>query len=184
MPADDLGALVALETVQTMDFTFAQLDERLGGLTDAEFRWEPVAGSWNVHRSGETRATVDFVKPDPVPAPMTTIAWRTWHLAVDCFDGYSRRAFGTSGTGLDGTQWTLEADVACELLQRAYSTFRDGVVASELDVLFAPLGPTWGPYAESTRFALALHALHELAHHGAEIGLLRDLYARRTELQP
>jgi hypothetical protein len=34
-----------------------------------------------------------------------------------------------------------------------------------------------GPYAESNTVDLALHVLDEVVHHGAEIGLLRDLYA-------
>jgi len=38
-----------------------------------------------------------------------------------------------------------------------------------------------GPYATSSVFALALHAMHDLAHHGAEIALLRDLYARQEQ---
>jgi len=43
--------------------------------------------------------------------------------------------------------------------------------------LMAPLGPAWGPYADQTHLALALHAERELVHHGAEVALLRDLYA-------
>src|SRR4051794_20036459 len=134
-------AVVARETVETLDFTFTQLGERLAGLTDEEYRWEPVAGCWNVHPAADGRAVVDLAHPDPVPAPITTIAWRMWHLAVDCFDSYSARAFGAGGTGLEGTDWTLEADVARLLLGRAYATFRDGIAGSELDVLYAPLGP-------------------------------------------
>ncbi|MFD8749095.1 hypothetical protein [Streptomyces sp. NPDC059616] len=36
------------------------------------------------------------------------------------------------------------------------------------------LGP--GGWADETYLKLALHALDEVAHHGGEIGLLRDLY--------
>ena len=45
--------------------------------------------------------------------------------------------------------------------------------------LFDPLGPTWGPYGDSTFLALMLHALDEVIHHSAEIALLRDLYRAR-----
>ena len=39
-----------------------------------------------------------------------------------------------------------------------------------------------GPYAESSTVDLALHVLDEVVHHGAEVGLLRDLYAHRGSL--
>ena len=42
------------------------------------------------------------------------------------------------------------------------------------------LGPAWGPFAESTWIDLFVHAVDEVVHHGAEIGLLRDLYPRLT----
>ena len=40
-----------------------------------------------------------------------------------------------------------------------------------------------GPYAESSKADLALHVLDEVIHHGAEVGLLRDLYAKRSSLR-
>lgn len=39
-----------------------------------------------------------------------------------------------------------------------------------------------GLYAESDTVDLVLHALDEVIHHGAEVGLLRDLYANRSSL--
>lgn len=48
------------------------------------------------------------------------------------------------------------------------------------DRLFDLLGEGWGPYAESTVLALALHAQREVTHHGAEIALLRDLFRSRS----
>lgn len=44
------------------------------------------------------------------------------------------------------------------------------------------LGPVVGPYAESTEAGFVLHQLDEMIHHGAEIGLLRDLYAAGRSL--
>ena len=37
-----------------------------------------------------------------------------------------------------------------------------------------------GPYVENSWAELGLHAADELAHHGAEIILLRDLYPHLT----
>ena len=43
--------------------------------------------------------------------------------------------------------------------------------------LARPCGPAEGPYAELPMLALVLHINRELIHHGAELALLRDLYA-------
>jgi hypothetical protein len=120
--------------------------------------------------------TADWADPDPVPAPVTTIAWRLWHLAVDCFDSYSSRLFGKTGTGLSGRTWVSDADTACALLGQAWSVFRTGVAGWGDDLLCRPLGPTWRANADRTNLDLALHAKRELIHHGAEIALLRDLF--------
>ena len=39
-----------------------------------------------------------------------------------------------------------------------------------------PLGPVAGPYAKDDKASLVLHQLDEQIHHGAELGVLRDLY--------
>ena len=119
----------------------------------------------------------DWADPDPVPAPVTTIAWRCWHIAVDCLDSYSSRLFGATGTGLTGLDWVGTATEAQAMLAAAWSVFRAGVVGWGDDGLWSLLGPAWGPYAEHTNLALAIHAQREVIHHGAEIALLRDLYA-------
>jgi hypothetical protein len=38
------------------------------------------------------------------------------------------------------------------------------------------MGDVAGPYAEYDGTSFALHILDELIHHGAEVGVLRDLY--------
>ena len=45
--------------------------------------------------------------------------------------------------------------------------------------LAKPCGPSEGPYGELPFAALLLHINREVIHHGAEIALLRDLYAAR-----
>jgi hypothetical protein len=162
----------------SLDFTWSQLSERLVGLADDEWLWEPTAGCWSVRAQPDGSVVADWADPDPVPAPVTTIAWRVWHIAVDCLDGYSTRAFDRSGTGFTGTQWVLEANAGRELLERAWTEFRAGLADGAPDGLFRLLGPGWGPYSKATVLALALHAQREVVHHGAEIGLLRDLYLR------
>jgi hypothetical protein len=174
VPTDEVSRSLS----ESLDETWSQLCDRLDGLTDAEAMWEPTAGCWTVRSLPDGSVAADRADRDPVPAPVTTIAWRMWHIAVDCLDGYSSRAFDRSGTGLSGTSWVLDAARGRELLERAWHEFYAGIEAVGPDGLFRLLGPTWGPYADSTILALALHAQHEVAHHGGEIGLLRDLYLR------
>ena len=53
--------------------------------------------------------------------------------------------------------------------------------AGATDGLAEPCGPAEGPWAERPRAELVLHINRELIHHGAEIALLRDLYAHRND---
>lgn len=59
-----------------------RLLQRLGGLTDDEYRWEPVAECWNVRPSPQSPSgwTVDYPAVHPEPPPVTTIAWRMVHI--------------------------------------------------------------------------------------------------------
>jgi|tagenome__1003787_1003787.scaffolds.fasta_scaffold20513832_2 hypothetical protein len=171
---------VHADLLSSLDYMWAQLDDRLRGLTAAEYLWEPCANCWTVRDTGDGRTAVaDWEKPDPEPAPVTTIAWRMWHIAIDCLDSYSSRRFAKNGSGLKDRQWVLDVDEAQSLLARAWQTFRDAIDEGGPAVLAVPVGPEFGPYADDSTFALVLHAQHEIAHHGAEIALLRDLYASR-----
>ena len=46
-------------------------------------------------------------------------------------------------------------------------------------VLQAPCGPAEGAWSQRSMAELVLHINREVIHHGAEIALLRDLYAHR-----
>jgi hypothetical protein len=173
--------LVVLDDVlDSLDQTWSQLSERLAGLTVEEYLWEPAVGCWTVHAAPSGRGSVDEHDSEADPAPLTTIAWRMWHIAVDCLDSYSSRVFGRTGTGLAGTEWVLDPDQASALVERAWHVFHNGLADGGPDRLFDLLGEGWGPYAESTVLALALHAQREVTHHGAEVALLRDLFGTRS----
>src|SRR3989442_7591213 len=68
-----------------------QLRPRLNGLTDEEYRWEPVPGAWNVRPRGTGTApvaagagevTLDFALSPPHPPPVTTVAWRLRRIGL------------------------------------------------------------------------------------------------------
>ena len=166
--------------LEALDDGWSQFRTRLDGLTDDEHLWEPVDDCWTV-RPDETGALIaDWEKPDPDPAPVTTIAWRMWHLAVDCLDFYSERAFGRTGSGLSGRHWVGAAEPALAATDGAWRVFRSELGEMSEPELARTLGEEWGPYRDHTFLHLALHAHREVVHHGAEIALLRDLYRARA----
>ena len=168
-----IGALDAV--LDSFDQSRDQLIARLDGLGDAEYFWEPVPGCWTIRPSGD-EFEADASTEDLDPAPVTTIAWRLWHIAVDAMDSYSARAFGTSGTGLEGRAFVGTAAEGVRLVEASIAAFRAGMTERGADGAGEKLGSAWGPYATSTYFDLLLHAHRELTHHGAEVGTLRDIY--------
>jgi hypothetical protein len=160
------------------DDAWERLDRRLAGLGDDEYLWEPARQVWTVRRTDDGWLA-DWASPDPDPAPVTTIAWRIWHLASDCLADYLSRSPAGRPLSVEGRQWHGDAATALRELRTAAHAFRTEVVAMGEDGIWRPLGPDWGPYAEAGWAELVLHAVDELAHHGAELGLMRDLYRWR-----
>ena len=159
--------------LDSVDDMAAQLFDRLEGLTDAEYLWEPVEGMWSV-RLGDAGAEVDFdADRDIAPAPVTTIAWRLWHLATDCFAGYTAN-FAGEGADSSDTAWTMDSAEAVARLRASWDAFRETLAG--FDDWFAELGDRWGPWHRHCIADFAMHASNELVHHGAEIAALRDLY--------
>ena len=169
---DALGSLRA-----AFDTSRAELLGRLDGLSSDEYFWEPVPGCWTVTQVADGWTAAN--DPEAEPAPVTTIAWRLWHL-WDCFESYSERAFGTRDSGMPYDRFVGTPIEALTLLRRAIDHFTAG-----LDDLGPgvgePLGSAFGPFAERNHIDLGQHALRELNAHGAEIGLLRDLWFHRAE---
>jgi hypothetical protein len=164
--------------VEAFDHVWGRLGDRLLGLTDEEYRWEPVAGCLSIRSGSDGR-----VRADEAPqvtsgaAPFTTIAWRLAHLAGETVSGFTLRLFpGTAATVPDPP---AGADQVPEYLAASYRPWRAGLVSLTDVAWFVPLGPAWAPYADATVLDVALHVFDEVVHHSAEVALLRDLFARR-----
>ncbi|MBO0841355.1 MAG: DinB family protein, partial [Sciscionella sp.] len=171
--------------ITAFDNVWRRFTDRLAGLTDDEYFWEPVAECWTLRQRPNGRWRLDGAggnAPTPDPPPVCTIAWRIGHLAGMNLRGHADRLFGDAT--LDAKRLDYPSTVAAlpAFLAEHYGVWRDGTGALDADGWASPLGPNWGPYAESTVFDLALHVFDEVVHHAAEIGLLRDLYSRRAEL--
>ena len=131
-------------------YAFSRLEDRLSGLSDEEFAWQPAPG-------------------------VATIAWRLDHIAELLAEERNATWLGVPGRpgpgpAADAASALLALDAAFEVWTAVLSAVPDSSLAE-------PVGPVAGPYADSTRRAFVLHVLDELIHHGAEVALVRDLWA-------
>ncbi|CAG7641745.1 DinB family protein [Actinacidiphila bryophytorum] len=68
-----------------------RLFERLEDLTDAEYHWAPVSDRISVRPGDDGVFCVATPFPESSPEasdPLTTIAWRIWHIGSLCLRGY------------------------------------------------------------------------------------------------
>jgi hypothetical protein len=78
----------------------------------------------------------------------------------------------------DRHAWPGTAKEGVQALAEDWRHFVSRIAALGDQRLLAPMGRGPGGWADETYLKLTLHALDEVAHHGGEIGLLRDLYLR------
>jgi hypothetical protein len=161
------------------------LQPRLQHLTDEEYLWEPVPGCWSLRRRDETTVSqvwgagtyvMEHVQPAPDPPPVTTVAWRLGHVAIDVFGARASSHFGDGSVRASTTDWPPTAAGGVALLEEHYGRWRSHVADLDDDALARPVGPAEGPFADSPFLELILHLDREALHHGAEILLLLDLY--------
>ena len=171
--SDDTASLLGV-----FDEVATRLSRRLERLSDAEYLWEPVPGCWSIRRDATGTWSLDGDHVAHELAPLTTIAWRMYHLAGHVLAGFA-------GWVIDGSSpFALEPPVpataveATALLTDQYARWRAGVEDFAPSRLREPIGDAFGPHGAASAYDLMLHVLDEFVHHGAEIGLLRDLYPR------
>lgn len=164
--------------MQTFEDVRSRLFGRLEGLTDDEYLWQPVADCMTVRAAGDGRFLADARPPrSDDPAPVTTIAWRMWHIGADALRSY--RGFFERGVDLsDRDRWPGTAAEGVRALAEDWAGFVAEVEGLGDVRLLEPMGALGGKFGHESYLLLALHALDEAAHHGAELGVLRDLYLR------
>lgn len=162
---------------------------RLDGLTDEEYRWEPAPGAWSVRPRGSGpghgvmevgpgAGVIDFALPEPVPAPVTTIAWRLCHVIVGVLGERNARYFVGAATSYDTYDYPLRADAALADLDAGFARWATGVRGLTEADLVARCGEPG--HEDASMVELVLHINRELIHHLAEVALLRDLWAHRS----
>jgi len=160
-----------------LDEAYRLVRERVEGLTDEEFWWEPVPDCWTVRRGADGRWSADYAEPDPEPPPFTTIAWRLVHLA-ECKVMYHEYAFGPgrlTWPEIDSAHTAADAIALLEHGQQLLVSALAGLTDADLD---APRMTNWGEEWPTWRVLWTM--IHHDLHHGGEIGVLRDLYRERN----
>jgi hypothetical protein len=149
-----------------------------------------VAGCWNIRPRGQSTAPIaagsgdfamDYARPEPDPAPLTTIAWRLAHIIVGVFATRNAGHFGGPPADYRTFAYAGNAAEALHQLDDVYARWIKGVRGLGAEGLARPCGSAEGPFADSSMAGLVLHINREVIHHGAEIALLRDLYLRQGE---
>jgi len=80
--------------ITPFDYVWQRYTDRLSGLSDEEYLWEPVRGCWSLRRADNGRWQLDGGGgggPAPEPVPVTTIARRIGHLAGMAVGGFADR---------------------------------------------------------------------------------------------
>ena len=169
------------ELLGLSDYAWQRLLDRLAGMTDEEYLWEPTAGCWTIRPGTQGVWIWDFAWPEPDPPPVTTIAWRLAHISVN--DDRFRPWLGLSPHPIRQHRTLPTTAEAARMAAAAASAEQhDGLGEVTDSDLWEKIGPIGGPYAEESRVSWLLHVLDEVIHHGAEVGLLRDLYRSRVVL--
>jgi hypothetical protein len=163
---------VQLLLAQT-DEVYARLRQRLAVLTDDEYFWEPVPGCWTIHRDESGAWISDYADPDPDPAPFTTIGWRLVHIA-DCKVMYHEWAFGPRKLTFPDLPPPTPAPAAVARLEEGHQLLRGELEGLADQALDEPRLTNWGEQWPAWRIFWTM--IDHDAHHGAEIGCLRDLY--------
>lgn len=181
-----------------LDEAYARLNRRLEGLTNEEYLWQPVPGGWSIRRGESGRWAADYDFPDPVPAPFTTIAWRLLHIA-DCKIMYHEYAYGAATLTFPDLEAPRTAAGALARLAEGQRLLREDLSGLVDDAaLDAEVGNNWGQQSsgqaepdhahgggqKSPAWRVFWTMIEHDAWHGGEIGTMRDLYRRRSYLQP
>jgi hypothetical protein len=168
--------------------SFDNLRWLLEDVGDDDCFWEPVTPCWSVRRREDAQVgwgtgpwVCEDTWPPPDPLPVTTIAWRLAHLAA-WTDIYRCWTFEGGKLGLRELVVPGDRDglvgwvhVAQDEFSRAVDALGDGDLTELRPVHYGPM--------------LSIHRLVEgiaveHLHHGAEIGLLRDLRRGHARVQP
>ena len=163
------------------DYVIDVLTERLLGLTDDEYLWQPATEVWTVRPNplgGRNLVDTEVWAPSGEAAPPRTIAWSMGHLG----SGVAIRAdwlVGEHRLDSDDFEWPLTADAGIRFMFDGLAAWRKGL-ATMTDEDLDTVGRSAYPHGldpDLPLIEIVWWVSKELLWHSAEIWLLRDLYA-------
>jgi hypothetical protein len=175
-----MGKQVADALRGALGVAFASSRWQVENLTDDEYFWEPVSECWAV-RKREDAATQGWGTgewvcedpwPHPDPPPVTNIGWRLVHLCA-WTDVYRDWTFGDAKLALPDMEVPSSAGAAVQWLHDAQRRFSLAVRGLD-DADLTQLRPAHFGGELPVQWLVGAIA-REHTHHGAEIGVLRDL---------
>ena len=155
------------------DQAYTRLRERLDGLTDNEFFWQPVPGCWTIYQTESGAWTYHYAIPEPVPAPVTTIGWQLVHVAL-CKLMYHEWAFGPARLTWPELHVPHTSAETMWLVEQGQASLRADLVGLDEAQLEEPRKTNWGELWPAWRVFWTMIDHDSL--HGGAIGHLRDLY--------
>lgn len=166
------------------DYMVEVLNERLEGLGDAEYLWEPADRVWSVRPDASGRPVPDAEEWDPSgtsSTPPRTLAWSIGHLGA----GVGERADWLSGSHSKGPEdfaWPLTASDGVAAMNTGLSAWREGLgtmADADLDTVGRSAYPR-GLDPQLPLIEIVWWVNKELLFHAGEIWLMRDLYVHRA----
>ena len=166
------------------DYVVESLAERLKGLTDEEFLWEPAPDAWTVRANpsgGRNLVDVEIWAPSADATPPRTIAWSMGHLG----SGTAMRAdwlVGQHRGAPEDFDWPMTADAGTRFMFDGLKAWREGIATmtdEDLDTVGRSAYPG-GLDRELPLIEIIWWVSKELLWHAAEIWFVRDLYAARV----
>lgn len=179
-PAEGATTVVDILLWQ-LDEVYQRLRERLDGLTEAEYFWQPVAGCWTVRPDAAGGWSLDDASEPPEPPPFTTIAWRLSHL-TNWKVMFHEWTFGSGRPVWSQLPVAAGPAEALARLDEGQRLLRADIAALTDVTVHDPRRTSWNEQRPAWRMAWTL--IDHDAQHGAEIGCLRDLYASCSTDRP
>jgi hypothetical protein len=165
------------DLLQFSGHVWQRLRDRMEGLTDEEYLWEPVPGCRTVRPAGDGRYRSDGHAGPGDEARFTTLAWRLCHIIEFLQEDRNGPWLGRPAVRPDPDGAPGTAEAALDALEAAYATWERILSGTTEESLQEPIGSIAGRYGKATRRSFVHHVLDELIHHGAEAAMMRDLYA-------
>jgi hypothetical protein len=188
--------------VDQSDDVFGRTWRRLVGLTDAELVWEPAPHCWSVRERADGSVRADWAPyigdgettgsgylrktrtgGDPrQPPPFTNLAWRLWHLTGVYASTHHARALLGDTVDRAAPPPRHTASAALDELDAAHARWREVLTGLTDEQLEEPAAGSRD--ALRPKVGYVMYMIDEFTHHGAEIGVLRDLYAHVQRSDP